>query len=129
VNSSGALWKIPSVIPFVIDIMNNVHSLPMNLPTDLTDIINSVGKKWHAIIFLFCFNFFSYGNSLGIYRRNISVSKIPRKFTDENIPSIFPFVFIDFLIMFRICRINRGAYKLAQTLTLIIIKKSLEKKL
>jgi uncharacterized protein YqcC (DUF446 family) len=27
---------IPSVIPFVIDMMNSVHSLPMNLPTDFT---------------------------------------------------------------------------------------------
>jgi hypothetical protein len=60
---------------------------------------NSVGKRWHVIIFLLCFNFFSHGNSLGIYRGNISIGKIPQKFTDENIPSIFPFVFIDFLVV------------------------------
>jgi len=48
--------------------------------------------------FLLCFNFFSHGNSLGIYRENISVGKIPRKFTDGNIPSVFPFVFINFLV-------------------------------
>jgi hypothetical protein len=28
-----------------------------------------------------------------------SVGKIPRKFTDENILSVFPFVFIDFLVV------------------------------
>jgi hypothetical protein len=33
------------VIPFVIDMMNSVHSLPMNLPMDFTDGINSVGKN------------------------------------------------------------------------------------
>jgi hypothetical protein len=51
--------------------------------------------------FLLCFNFFSHGNSLGIYRGNISVGKIPQKFTDENIPSVFPFVFINFLVVNR----------------------------
>jgi len=51
------------------------------------------------LFFLLCFKFFSHGNSVGIYRGNISVGKIPRKFTDENIPSVFPFVFINFLVM------------------------------
>jgi hypothetical protein len=37
---------------------------------------------------LFCFKFFSHGNSIG---------KISQKFTDENIPSVFLFVFINFL--------------------------------
>jgi len=50
-------------------------------------------------LFLLCFNFFSHCNSLGKYRGNISVGKIPRKFTDGNIPSVFPFVFIDFLVV------------------------------
>jgi hypothetical protein len=29
----------------------------------------------------------------------MSVGKIPRKFTDGNIPSVFPFVFIGFLVV------------------------------
>jgi hypothetical protein len=29
----------------------------------------------------------------------MSVGKIPRKFTDGNIPSVFPFVFICFLVV------------------------------
>jgi hypothetical protein len=95
------------VIPFVIDIMNNVHSLPTNLPTDLptelsTEIFLSViplVEMTRHHFFLLCFNFFFHSNSLGIYRGNISVGKIPRKFTDRNIPSVFPFVFIDFLVV------------------------------
>jgi hypothetical protein len=35
----------PSMIPFVIDMMNSVYSLPMDLPTDFTDGINSVGNS------------------------------------------------------------------------------------
>jgi hypothetical protein len=102
--------------------MDSVHSLPMNLPTDFTDRINSVGnfvgkKMTRHHFFLLCFNFFSHGNSLGIYQENISVGKIPLKFTDGNILSVFPFVFIDFLVVFMIRRISRGAYKLARTLT------------
>ena len=49
--------------------------------------------------FCFILIFFSHCNSLGKYRGNISVGKIRRQFTNENIPSIFPFVFIDFLIV------------------------------
>uniref|UniRef100_A0A2K1Y4N2 DNA repair metallo-beta-lactamase domain-containing protein n=1 Tax=Populus trichocarpa TaxID=3694 RepID=A0A2K1Y4N2_POPTR len=30
-------WKIPSMIPFVIDMMNSVHSLPTELPREVTD--------------------------------------------------------------------------------------------
>ena len=30
---------------------------------------------------------------------NISVGKFPQKFTDGNIPSVFAFVFIDFLVV------------------------------
>jgi hypothetical protein len=51
------------------------------------------------LFFLLCFKFFSHGNSIGIYRGNISVGKIPQKFTDGNIPSVFLFVFIDFLVV------------------------------
>jgi len=70
------------VIPFVIDMMNSVYSLPMDLPTDFTDGINSasnsVGKSWHVIIF-FCFVLI---------------------FFPTVIPSVFPFVFIDFLVVY-----------------------------
>jgi len=59
----------------------------------------SVGKNDMSSFFLICFKFFSHGNSVGIYRGNISVGKIPQKFTDENIPSVFPFVFINFLVV------------------------------
>jgi hypothetical protein len=68
------------------------------LPTDFTDEINSVGNSVGKIItssffFLLCFNYFvSHCNSLSIYQENIAIGKIHRKFTDENIPSIFPFV-------------------------------------
>ena len=61
---------------------------------------NSVGKNdTSSFFFLLCFKFFSHGNSVDIYRGNIFVGKIPRKFTDENIPSVFPFVFINFLVV------------------------------
>ena len=56
-------------------------------------------KMTRYLFFLLCFKFFCHGNSVGIYRGNISVGKIPRKFTDENIPSVFPFVFINFLVV------------------------------
>jgi len=68
------------------------------LPTEFS-IGNSVGKNDTSSFFLLCFNFFSHDNSLGLYRGNISVGKIPRKFTDENIPLVFPFVFINFLVV------------------------------
>jgi hypothetical protein len=92
--------------------MNNVHSLPTNLPTDLptelsTEIFLSViplVEMTRHHFFLLCFNFFFHSNSLGIYRGNISVGKIPRKFTDRNIPSVFPFVFINFLVVDKITR-------------------------
>jgi len=83
--------------------MNSVHNLPTNLPTETpTEFVPSViplVKMTRHHLFLLCFNFFSHGNSLGIYRGNIFVGKIPRKFTDGNIPSIFPFVFINFLVV------------------------------
>jgi hypothetical protein len=80
--------------------MNNVHSLPMNLPMDFMDGINSVDKNGMSSFFLLCFNYyFSHCNSLGKYRENISVCKIRRQFTSKSIPSVFPFVFIDFLVV------------------------------
>jgi len=52
------------VIPFVIDIMNSVHSLQMNLLMDLTtefipSLIPLVKMARHLFFFLLCFNFFS----------------------------------------------------------------------
>jgi len=74
--------------------MNSVHSLPTELPRE-----NFVGKNDTTSFFLLCFKFFSHGNAVGIYQGNISVGKIPRKFTDGNILSVFPFVFINFLVV------------------------------
>jgi hypothetical protein len=87
--------------------MNSVHNLPTNVPTEspmeqISSVIPSViplVKMTRHHFFLLCFNFFSHGNSLGIYRGNIFVGKIPRKFIDGNIASVFPFVFIDFLVV------------------------------
>jgi hypothetical protein len=88
--------------------INNVHSLPtelpMKVPTEfiplvIPSVISLVKMTRHQFFFLLCLKFFSHGNSLGIYRGNISVGKSPRKFTDGNIPSVFPFVFINFLVV------------------------------
>ena len=110
-NSSGVLWKI-STENSVSDSLCNWHdeqcSQFTNEFTDgftnrITDGIysvgSSVGKNDMSSFFLLCFNFFSHGYSLGIYRGNISIGKIPRKFTDGNIPSVFLFVFINFLLV------------------------------
>jgi hypothetical protein len=88
------------VIPFVFDIINSVHSLPMIVPTDFTDKLYSVGINDTSLFFLLCFNYyFSHCNFLSIYRGNMSVGKINRKFTNKNIPSVFLFIFINFLIV------------------------------
>ena len=103
-NSSGALWKIALVIPFVIDMMNSVHSLPTNLPTEFMLV-----KMARHHFFFICFNFFltvipsvyTEGIFLSVKSlENLPTEIFPWKFTDENIPSIFPFVFIDFLVVF-----------------------------
>jgi hypothetical protein len=60
---------------------------------------NFVGKNGMSSFFLLCFNFFSHCYSLGKYRGNISVGKIRRQFTNENIHLVFLFVFIDFLVV------------------------------
>jgi len=65
--------KIPSVIPFVIDMMNSVHSLPTNLSTEFIPSVIPLVKMARRYFFLLYFNFFSHDNSLGIYRGNISV--------------------------------------------------------
>jgi len=52
-------WNFPSVIPFVINMMNSVHNLPTNLPTEQIPLVKMT--RHH-----FFFNFFSHGNSLGI---------------------------------------------------------------
>ena len=82
--------------------MNNVHSLPTDLPTEKISSVIPLVKITRHRFFYFVLIFFSNGNSLGIYRGNISVGKIPRKFTDENIPLVFPFVFIDFLVVLKV---------------------------
>jgi hypothetical protein len=111
VNSSRALWKIPTEI-FVGDSLCNWHDEQCSQFTNgftdgftngITDgifpSVISLVKMTRYHFFCFVLIFFSHGNSLGIYRGNISIGKIPRKFTDENIPSVFPFVFIDFLVV------------------------------
>jgi len=63
--------------------MISVHSLPTNLSMDITDRINTVGNsvgKNGTVFFLLCFNYFFL----------------------IVIPSVFPFVFIDFLVVSRI---------------------------
>jgi len=101
------IWTIPTEF-FVGDSLYTWHDEQCSQFTSkFTDGItngicfvgNSVGKNDTSSFFLFCFNFFSHGNSLGICWGNISVGKIPQKFTDENIPLIFPFVFINFLVV------------------------------
>ena len=87
------------MIPFVIDLMNSVNKFTNEFTDGINSVGNSVGKNDTSSFFFLCFNFFSHGNSLGIYRGNISIGKIPRKFTDGNIPSVFPFVFINFLVV------------------------------
>jgi len=79
--------------------MNSVNKFTDRFTDEINSICNFAGKNLHIIIFLLCFNFFSHHNSLGIYRGNISVDKIPQKFTDRNIPSVFLFVFIGFLVV------------------------------
>ena len=85
--------KIPSVILFLINMINSVHSLPMNLLTDFTDRIysvgNSVGKNYTSSFFLLCFKFFSHCNSLGIYRGNISIGKSLKNLPMEIFPRYF----------------------------------------
>jgi hypothetical protein len=103
VNSSGALWKIP-IENSIGDSLCNWHDEQCSQFTnEFIDGIYSIGnfvcKNDTSSFFFALFYFFSHCNSLGIYRENISVGKIPRKFTDGNIPSVFPFVFIDFLIV------------------------------
>jgi len=61
---------------------------------------NSVGKNNTSLFFLLFFKFFSHYYSLGLYRDNIFVGQIPRKFTDGNIPSVFLFVFSNFLVVY-----------------------------
>jgi len=65
-----------------------------------------ISQQHVIILFLLCFNFFSHCNSLGLYRGNMSVDKIPWKFTDGNIPSVFSFVFIDFLVVKVVARVR-----------------------
>ena len=84
----------------------SIINLLTKSPIEFIPSVIPLVKMTRHNFFLLCFNFFSHGNSLGIYRGNISISKISRKFTDGNIPSIFPFVFIDFLIVFIVLNFN-----------------------
>ena len=99
---NNTFWKIPTENS-VGDSLCNWHDEQCSQFTDgiyrqnFPSVIPLVKMTRH--FFLLCFKFFSHGNSVGIYRGNISVGKIPRKFTDENIPSIFSFVFINFLVV------------------------------
>jgi hypothetical protein len=71
----------------------------------LTEFISWV-KMTHHYFFYFVL-IFSHCNSLGKYRRNISVGKIHRQFTNENIPSVFSFEFTDFLVVKSIIIIDK----------------------
>ena len=73
--------------------INNVN----NLPTEFIALVKNDTSLF--FLFLLCLNCFPHCNSLGIYRGYMSVGKINRKVTDENIPLVFSFVFIDFLIV------------------------------
>jgi hypothetical protein len=106
--SNNTFWKIPTENS-VGDSLCNWHDEQCSQFTDrITEGIYRQNfpsvKMTRHLFFCFFFKFFSHGNSVGIYRGNISVGKIPRKFTDENIPSVFPFVFINFLVVW-ICKI------------------------
>ena len=69
--------------------MNSVDNLPMILLTELpTEFISSViplVKMARHHFFCFILLFF-HCNSLGKNQENISVGKIRRRFTNENIP-------------------------------------------
>jgi len=104
VNNSGALWKIPTENSFCDSLYNWHDEQCSQFTNEFTDGIysvgNSVGKNNTLLLFfLLCFNFVSHGNSLGIYRGNIFIGKISQKFTNKNIPSIFLFIVIDFLVV------------------------------
>jgi hypothetical protein len=95
---NNTLWKIPTENS-VVDSLCNWHDEQCSQFTDgmtegfyrrkIPSVIPLVKITRH-LFFLLCFKFFSHGNSVG---------KIPRKFTDENILSVFPFVFINFLVV------------------------------
>jgi hypothetical protein len=97
---NNTFWKIPTENS-VGDSLCNWHDEQCSQFTDgITEGIYVGKNDTSSFFFLLCFKIFFHGNSVGIYRGNISVGKIPRKFTDENIPSVFPFVFINFLVVF-----------------------------
>ena len=85
--------KIPSVIPFVIDMINSVHSLPTDLPTttrihSFTDVhISSVGD-WEYVSKLFTDKLTdgirpsAYLSSVIPHSVAISVGKTKKPFTD-----------------------------------------------
>jgi len=88
--------KLPLVILFVIDMMNSVHSLPTILSMEVIPLVKMT--RHHFILFCFVLIFF-HCNSRGKYRGNIFVGKIHWQFTNENIPSVFLFIFANFLVV------------------------------
>ena len=92
------------MIPFVIDMMNSVHIF-----TNKFTVGNSVGKN-DTSLFFFCFVLIFFPTVIP-YRGNISVGKIPQKFTNGNIPSVFPFVFINFLVVVSKIKLGLVDYK------------------
>jgi hypothetical protein len=83
-------WKILSVIPFVIDMMNNIHSLPTDLLTDLPtelpmEFIPSVKMTRHHF---FCFVLIFFPTVIpSVYTEEIFLSEKSL----ENLPTeIFP---------------------------------------
>jgi len=84
--------------------MNSVHSLPTNLPILFIPSVIPLVKMTRHYFFWFVLIFFPSVYTEGVFPSvkslgNISVGKIPWKFTDGNIHSVFPFVFIDILVM------------------------------
>jgi hypothetical protein len=69
------------------------------LPTEFISSVILLVKITRHCFFCFVLIIFFHCNSLGIYRGNISVSKIHQKFTDENILLVFLFVFINFPVV------------------------------
>jgi len=70
--------------------MNSVDSLPMILPTEFILSVIPLIKIARHYLFLLYFNYFF---------PIVFVGKIRRQFSNKNITSVFPFVFIDFLVV------------------------------
>jgi hypothetical protein len=107
INSAIRKWTVPElpkkyrrnfplVIPFVIDMMNSVHSLLTKLLMDYS-VGNSVGKNGTSSFFLLCFNYFFSTIILSVNTKRIfppvkSIGNLPTK--------IFPWYFRLYLSIF-----------------------------